>query len=330
MILAILFLLFVLAFAVAAVTVLVASAALSRRSALVPAAGTKELATQGQLAVSANWLGDSPGLFKSDELSTISFWDDVLKRLDIVDLLSTRLAQAELNWSPGRVTLAMLLCGAVTLAMVWRVSFVPSWLALIIVPAASLYPYLYILNRRDKRFRRFKTLFPDALDSFARALRSGAPVAAGLEIVANESEAPVSTEIRKTFIEVSFGVPWNQALSNLSERIPLPEAALFVAALQIHSRTGGRLGEVMNRLAENMREQNSLEGEIRSIAAHGKLTGLVLTLVPIVIAMIMFVVSPGYVGVLIHHPYGGHLIAAALIGLVGAHFVIRKLVDIEI
>jgi tight adherence protein B len=328
MTIAILFLLFLMTFTVAAIAVFIASAAIHR--ATTPAVGDAGSAAANPEDDGAVWIGDLPGLFKSDELSTISFWDGLLKRLDVIDLLATRLDQAELNWSPGRVTLGMLLCGTIAFAVVWQVPFIPFWMALLVVPAAAWSPYFYILSRRKKRFARFKSLFPDALDSLARALRSGAPVAAGLEIVANESEAPVSTEIRKTFIEVSFGMQWNQALANLGDRIPLPEVALFVAALQIHSRTGGRLGEVMNRLAESMREQNSLEGEIRSIAAHGRMTGMVLTLVPVGIAAVMLVVSPSYIGVLIHHPYGGHLIAAALVGLAAAHFVIQKLVDIEI
>ena len=149
-------------------------------------------------------------------------------------------------------------------------------------------------------------------------------------MVANESDGPVAVEIRKTFVEVSFGMSWDQALENLARRMPLAEVALFVAALQIHSRTGGRLGEIMNRLAEGMREQNSLQGEIRSISAHGKLTGFILTLVPIGIALTMLVVSPDYISVLFTNPYGKHLIAAAIVMLCLAHFIIQKLVDIEI
>ena len=315
--------LFVLTFIVALAAVFVASRAMDgmdRRRA--------ESTEEG--VVTGGWMDDLPGLLKSEELSTISFWDGLLKRLDVIGLLSSRLAQAELNWSPGRVTLAMLLCGTVALALAWRVPLIPLWLGTGLVPMAAMAPYWYILMRRKRRFRRFQTLFPDALDSLARALRAGSPVSAALESVANESEGPVATEIRKTFVEVSFGMSWDQALQNLSQRMPLTEVALFVAALQIHARTGGRLGEVMTRLSESMREQNSLSGEIRSIAAHGKLTGLILTLVPIGIGSIMMVVSPDYISALFTHPYGKHLIAAAVVCLGLAHFIIQKLVDIEI
>ena len=310
MTIAILGILFVLAFTVALVAVYIAWRALEHREAALT--------------------DDLPALLKTEELSSISFWDGLLKRLDVVALLSDRLAQAELEWSPGRVTLSMLLCGTVALAIVWKIPILPLWLGVIVVPIAAMAPYWYILFRRERRFRRFQTHFPDALDSLARALRAGAAVSAALENVANESDGPVATEIRKTFVEVNFGLSWDRALEGLSRRVPLTEVALFVAALQIHARTGGRLGEVMNRLAETMREQNSLQGEIRSIAAHGKLTGLILTLVPVGIVVIMMVVSPDYISVLFTHPYGKHLIAAAFVCLCLAHLIIRKLVDIEI
>jgi tight adherence protein B len=322
MTIAVLALLFALAFTAALATVFVAWFLIQRRRSL--AAG--ETSSAGAAA----WTDDLPGLLKSEELSSISFWDGLLKRLDFATLLADRIAQAELNWSPGRVTLTMLLCGTVAFAIVWKVAFIPFWLGVLVLPLAAMLPYWYILSRRKRRFRRFQTLFPDALDSLARALRAGAAVSAALEMVATESEGPVAVEIRKTFVEVSFGMSWDRALENLARRVPLAEVALFVAALQIHSRTGGRLGDIMNRLAEGMREQNSLEGEIRSIAAHGKLTGFILTLVPVGIVVIMMIVSPDYIQVLLTHPYGKHMIAAAIVCLCLAHFIIQRLVDIEI
>ena len=86
---------------------------------------------------------------------------------------------------------------------------------------------------------------------------------------------------------------WTRALENLGRRIPLLEVNLFTAAVQLHARTGGKLSEVMSGLAENMREAIALQGEVRSLAAHGKLTGVILTILPIAIAIMMMFVSPG-------------------------------------
>ena len=266
-------------------------------------------------------------LFRDDRLSTLSFWNAVLARFDFIEIMEVRIAQAELDWSVGRVTLLMLLSGAVGLAILLKI--LPGWAALAGAALIALAPYGYILSRRNKRFRKFSENFPDALDSLARALRAGYPLSAAMELITHETLPPVSVEIRKTVAEANLGMGWPQALENLGRRIPLLEVNLFTAAVQLHARTGGKLSEVLGGLAENMREAVALQGEVRSLSAHGKMTGVILTILPIAIAIMMMIVSPGYETVLLNHPWGKNLIAAAVLCLVLAHLIIRKIVDIK-
>lgn len=269
-------------------------------------------------------------LLKSEELSSISIWHSVLAKFDAVEILKTQIAQSGLNWSVGRVTLGILLLSTLAFAVLVRVWFLPLWVVMGLSWFAGLCPYLFIRARRRRRFEKFREAFPDALDSLSRGLRAGYPLVAALDLVASETEAPVSTEVRKTFVEANLGMPWEQALNNLSERIPLPEVNLFVAAVRIHQRTGGRLSDVITKLTETMREQVALSGEVRALAAHGRITGLVLTMVPVGIAGMMMVVNPSYLQVLIGHPYGKDLVAAAIICLILAHFVMRRITDVSI
>ena len=312
---------FAVTFLTISIAVVVAWMAMQK---IAPAQGSAE----GDQAAEAD-LGSSP-LFKTEALSTISFWHQLLAQFDFVEAMKARVAEADLNWSVGRLTSLMLLTGTVGLAIAANLTWVPLWAGLLASGLAGAAPYLYVLRRRSRRFIRFQEGFPDSLDSLARSLRAGYPFAAALDIVASESTEPVSSEMRKAFIEANLGMPWDRALANLARRVPLLEVNLFVAAVQLHSRTGGRLSEVVSGLAENMRENAALHGEVRSLAAHGKLTGVVLTIVPIGIMGIMAYVSPSYVHVLTDHPYGKDLIAAAATCLVLAHFVIRKIVDIKI
>jgi tight adherence protein B len=224
--------------------------------------------------------------------------------------------------------MAMMLCATVALVMFYRL--LGGFPALAVAAFVAFIPYWYILRRREKRFRKFRENFPDVLDSLSRALRAGYPLSASMDLIAAETVAPVSTEMRKTAAEANLGVGWNRALDNLGKRVPMLEVNLFIAAVQLHSRTGGKLSDVMGGLAENMRESIALQGEVRSLAAHGKLTGLVLTILPIGIATMMMIVSPGYMQVLFNHPYGKNLITAAVVCLILAHFVIRKIVDIKV
>ncbi len=267
-------------------------------------------------------------LFRNERLSSLNFWDSLLARFDFIEILKTRIAQADLDWSVGRVTLAMLLSGTVALAILLKL--VSPWAAIAGTALVAFAPYGYILRLRDKRFLKFRENFPDVLDSLARALRAGYPLTAAMEMIAGETLPPVSVEMRRTSAEANLGMGWTRALENLGRRMPLLEVNLFASAVELHARTGGKLSEVLGGLAENMRESIALQGEIRSLAAHGKLTGAILTILPIGIATMMMIASPGYMQVLFNHPWGKNLITAAIVCLVLAHIVIRKLVDIKV
>ena len=280
--------------------------------------------------VSEHLLDESPRVLKDESLSSISIWAKLLERSDLIHIMRRHLQQADLSWSVGRVTMLMLLAGSIALAIAMREDRIPGIVAVVIAVLVGSLPYLYIVRRRAKRFRRFEENFPDALDSLARALRAGHPFAAGMDIVAQECEAPVSTELRKAAAEANLGSSWEHALANLSERIPLLEVNMFAAAVQMQTRTGGKLNEVLAKLAENMREATSLRGEVRALAAYGKMTGAVLTVLPLVIAGMMMIVNPSYLTILVYNPYGKYLISGAIICLVLAHVVIRRIVDIKI
>jgi len=324
---------FVVIFLLASITVAVAWMGFLKARAEESEAAIRDRELAAQPVTPGDEQGLPPGaeessLFRTERLSSISFWDSLLGKFDFLDILRQRIAQADLGWSVGRVTISMLLLFAVTLAAAWR--FLPALGAVAAAIGVALIPYAYILHCRKKRFEKFRELFPDVLDSLARALRAGYPLSASMEMISVETSPPVSTEIRRTSAEANLGRGWPVALENLGKRIPLLEVNMFIAAVQLHARTGGRLSEVMGGLAENMRESIALQGEVRALAAYGKLTGLILTILPIAIAIMMIFVSPGYMQVLFNHPMGKNLITAAIICLVLAHFVIRKIVDIQV
>jgi tight adherence protein B len=270
----------------------------------------------------------SSTLFRDDRLSSLNFWDSLLARFDFIEILKARMAQAELEWSVGRVTALMLLCGAIVGFLLLRI--LPVWGALAGAVGFAFLPYGYILRAREKRFRAFREAFPDVLDSMARALRAGYALPAAVDMVASDAPEPISTELKKAAAEANLGMGWARALENLARRVPVLEVNIFISAVVLHSRTGGKLGEVLSGVAENMREAISLQGEVRALAAHGKLTGVILTALPLVIALMMMFFSPGYMQTLYYHPWGKTLIAGAIGCLVLAQVVIRKIVDIKI
>jgi|SRR5688572_15439297 len=281
---------------------------------------------------SSDWLAslEAPNLLKDEQLSTISFWDRFLATVDGIEIMKMRIAEAGLHWSVGRVTAGMLMFAACTFAILLRLDWFPRYVCVLAAIVAGAAPYLVILRRRSRRLLAFERQFPDALDTLARALRAGNTLGAAFEVLANEAKPPLSQEMRITANERSLGLSWEQALGNLAERVPILEVNMFVATIQLQTRTGGRLHEVLMKLSESMRESASLKGEVRAITAHGRITGLILTLLPVAIALTMSYVNPQHLMTLYNHPIGKDLIVAAIICLVAAHLVIRKMVDIKI
>jgi len=312
-------------FLLAAITVAVAWMGFVKQSGEAEEAAQDDSAGESTAGNSALF---SSALFRNDRLSSLSFWDNLLARFDFIEILKVRMAQAELEWSVGRVTALMLFCGTVAGLLLLRI--LPVWGACAGAVGIAFLPYGYILRAREKRFRAFREAFPDVLDSMARALRAGYALPAAVDMVASDSPEPVSTELKKASAEANLGLGWPRALENLAHRVPVLEVNVFISAVVLHSRTGGKLGEVLAGVAENMREAISLQGEVRALAAHGKLTGAILTVLPLVIAAMMTFVSPSYMLTLYNHPLGKTLIAGAIGCLVLAQLVIRKIVDIKI
>ncbi len=271
-----------------------------------------------------------PRLLKEENLSTFSLWGGLLARFDFVKGLQLRLEEADLPWTVGRLTSMMLLSGTLGLALLSNVTGLPFSAALVAALVCAGIPCAYVARKRSTRLVRFEEQFPEALEFLARSLRAGHPFVSSLEQLAAESSPPVSIEMRKLFDERQLGLAWDMALHNLSRRVPLIDIGFFSAAVQLQSRTGGNLGEVLGRLAETMRERFSVRGEVRALASHGKLSGTVLTLVPIVVTFVLLAVNPSYLRPLLTSPMGRNMVAAAVACLVLAHFVIRKIVHVKL
>ncbi len=261
-----------------------------------------------------DWLTpvNAPGLLNEESLSTISVWDRLLARFDGIEIMQHHLAQSGMKWTVGRLTSMMMLAGAATFAVLWKMSWASTYLVLGFSLAAAAGPYLMVLRRRSKRLTKIEEQFPEALDSLARSVRAGNALSAALELLGRESPQPLAGELQRTANQKNLGGNWDQALEGLARRVPIAEVSVFVGALQLQSRAGGKLHEVLAKLAETMRESAALKGEVRSIAAHGKLTGGILTILPLVIACIMSYVNPQQMLVLWNDPLGHKLIWTAI------------------
>jgi tight adherence protein B len=273
---------------------------------------------------------DETLVVEAAELSTIAVLNWLLARFDFVERVKTKLLQADLNWSVGRVIAAMLLSGAMGGAVFSQLVWIPAWALVAIAILFGIMPYLYIGSMRNRRLRKIEEQFPEAMESVARAMRAGYAFAGAIDNVARQSQNPLRKELSRAVNEAALGVPWERALESLAERLPIQEVHLFVAAVQVQSRAGGDLSEVLEKFAENMREASALRGEVRSLSSQGRFAGYILTALPVAIALAMMTVAPDFMQPLFQEEIGRTLLLCGAGGLVAAHFIIRKLVDIRL
>jgi tight adherence protein B len=270
-----------------------------------------------------------PMLLSDPRHNPMSVMELVLKKLNIIQHLSRGLDDAGLRWSVGRVGAMMLLLGGIGAALVMDARWLPPGSSLASFVMGASLPYMYLSKLRQRRMNLFESQFPDALESLARAMRAGHPLQSAIEILASDLPAPLGPEFRRIRDERRLGMPWKVTLEKFSERVPILEVRLFVAAALISSRSGGRFTEVLENLAETVREGASLSGEVRAVSAHGRMTGGVLTLQPFGIAAMLYLTSPEYLLTLVDHPFGPMMIGAAIVFVIAGHFVIQRIVKIR-
>jgi tight adherence protein B len=194
----------------------------------------------------------------------------------------------------------------------------------------ALLPYSYASYRRGKRFSKFEELFPEAIDTLARAVRAGHAFTTAIELIANEVDEPIASEFRKLFEEQKFGMPVRDALLNLAERMPLVDVKFFVTAVMLQRETGGNLAEILDNLSHMIRERFKIMRQVRVYTAQGRLTMILLMALPPVIVVVMLLMNPTFIRPLFADPLGHAAIVIGITLQTIGYFVIRKIIQIQV
>jgi tight adherence protein B len=268
-------------------------------------------------------------LRKNESVSSIPWLNSKLGKLELIPYLRRMLSQAALTWSPGRL-----------IAMCLALFVIPSWVAmqyLNSVPVAlgigallGFAPFGWVLFKRKRRFGAFEKGLPEALDLMVSGLRAGHSLIAAMALVARECEEPVGPEFKVAFEEQNYGLEMKAALDNLLYRVPLQDLKIVSSAIMIQKESGGNLAEVLDKASYIIRERFRLKKQIMVHTAQGRLTGLILACLPVVLGIAIYFVDPAMISILWHRDIGIMLlwIAAGLVALGGV--VIYKIVDIDV
>jgi tight adherence protein B len=189
---------------------------------------------------------------------------------------------------------------------------------------------MFLLQKRNRRFRRIGQQLPEAIDLMASGLRAGQALASTVETVANEAADPLASEFRRAAAEQSFGLPFRDAMLNLRSRAPVADLQFLVAAILVQKETGGNLAQILDKTSHMIRERMRVAGEMRIRTAQGRITGWALCLLPFVMFIGMNLLHPGYGRVLFENPLGRKMLTYAAVLMVIGVFVIRRIVHVRI
>ncbi len=277
--------------------------------------------------------GEDLALVRDEMLSKIPAFDNLLRRSERISNLQLLLAQSDIDLRAGNLLLICMLsaitCGIAAFFVGGSSPWAPmvAWVAVLL---GGILPYSYISYKRTKRFQRFEELFPEAIDTLARAVRAGHAFTVALEMISNEVSDPIASEFRKLFEEQKFGLPVRDALMNLTDRVPLVDVKFFVTAVMLQRETGGNLAEILDNLSYVIRERFKIMRQVRVYTAQGRLTMMLLMGLPPIIVVTMLLMNPSFIRPLFADPIGHVLVVAGITLQTLGYFVIRKIIQIQV
>jgi tight adherence protein B len=268
---------------------------------------------------------------RKQAFSDIPAVDKALKKITWADKLNGMLIQAQLPVSVANFVMlcCLLAVMGVALALLWRRHFDPLLSALFGLILGSV-PAVYVYVKVHRRVRKFNRQLPDALDLLSSSVKAGQSLNSAVQNVADEMPDPIGDEFRVFADELTFGVTFDQALRNLMVRVHTPDVRFLCTALMIQKETGGNLSEVLDGLERTIRERFRILGQVKTLTAQGKLSGLIVGLLPVALCAFLYFANPAYMGKLFTDKFG-HLLLAVAVGLqLTGGLMIRKIVNIKV
>lgn len=266
---------------------------------------------------------------KKELLSAIPLLNRWLLKIELAPRLHRLLYQANLKWTAGGLMLMSTACFVIPAYLMYRRSGVLIF-SLVIGVVLGGAPFAFVLHRRSQRFKKFEQNLPEALDLMVSALRAGHSLLAGLGLVARECVDPIGSEFRICFEEQNYGLELRTAIDNLVARVPLQDLKLVSTAILIQKESGGNLAEVLDKVSQLIRDRFRLRRQVSVHTAQGRMTGWVLSFLPIALGLALYLVNPKTMSLLWTNPLGLKLIYAASAMMVVGGLIIRKIVNMEV
>jgi len=247
----------------------------------------------------------------------------------ILKKISADLMQADLPIKPEELLLVNLISATLPAILVLFIfdNLIP---AIFLALGGAYLPLFMINNIKSKRLKKFNEQLGDALTIMTNSLRAGLSFLQTMDSLQKELAPPMSVEFGRALREMRLGTTTEEALGNLAKRVKSEDLDLIVTAVNIQRQVGGNLAEVLDNISVTINERVRIRGELKTLTAQGRISGIIVALLPIFLAGGISVINPSYMAIFFSHPLGLILTVSAVFSELIGIFAIRKIVDIEV
>lgn len=249
----------------------------------------------------------------------------------VAPMIDRLIAQSGLEISTSRLAIIMAALTVLIFSFVKLITFLPAWE--ILIPACLFgcgFPLLVLFIKRQRRLNKFVEQLPQAIDILRSSLKAGHPVATACNLVATEMPDPIGSEFGLLTDETTYGLDFDEALFNLTHRIPKQDVAFFVTSLTVARSTGGNLAEILANLAQVLRDRSRMFAKIKAVSAEGRWSGIIMGLIPFWVTGMLTLFAPNYLLSVKNDPIFWPAMTVAAVLLVIGHIIIYKLVRFRV
>jgi tight adherence protein B len=272
---------------------------------------------------------DGAEILKKRTLSDIPFLNALLGSFPGLNSLDRLMVQANAKYPMGFYLLLGLFLAVIGILIGSKLAH-NALLAILLAVILSGVPYVHLVRMKRLRAEKFKKQMPDGLDLIARSLKAGHAFSAGISMAAEEFDDPLGSEFSEMLDEINFGISVPEALKNLTVRVECEEIKYFVTGVILQRETGGNLAELIQTLANLIREKFKFEGKVRTLSAEGKLSAIILAALPFLVAGWIWLTNPQYLAPLVAEPFGRVLLLLAGVFMIVGILIMKRMVNIKV
>jgi tight adherence protein B len=268
-------------------------------------------------------------ILKDKPTESRGWWPKLLKNLlgeKRLATLKSRMLQADVREAPEKFLLRSFLLGLLVLvAGTWALD--NPLFGVLLAGGFATIPFFYLTWRRTNKTRKFEAQMPDGMELLARSLRVGHALPSAIELLGEEMEDPMGTEMMVVYEEQQFGISTSDALLHLLERVESMDLRYFVAAVMIQQETGGNLAELMDNIATVIRSRLNFKSKVKGLTAMGRISTTIMVIAPLLAFLGLMVVAPEYEKKLIYSSLGRMMLMAGVTFVLIGSYLLKKVLQ---